>query len=153
MITFIRHGESTFNRFGTMTPDCPLSEEGKVQASRLAGVYDLIVCSPLRRARETVQFSGMESREIVISPLCREIGDGNPINYLVTEQPPFMETPAQLETRMQSFLQWLAQRKEPTIAVVTHALFLYHLFRPLNLHPQLFHNCETLVISRGTLLR
>jgi len=61
MITllFVRHGETAWNREGRFQgiQDIPLNEEGRRQAARLADGWDqggdLILCSPLSRARDT----------------------------------------------------------------------------------------------------
>lgn len=62
-IVFVRHGESDFNeqgRFQGLSDESRLSERGRTTAARcgahLSPVrFDAILCSPLRRARETAE--------------------------------------------------------------------------------------------------
>lgn len=62
---FVRHGETDWNREGRLqgTRDIPLNEEGRSQALRLAEVWDetadVLVSSPLSRARETAEILGI----------------------------------------------------------------------------------------------
>lgn len=58
MLILVRHGETSANAGHLLQGhmDLPLDEQGRRQAQALAGVAtgaDLVVCSPLRRARET----------------------------------------------------------------------------------------------------
>jgi len=59
-IAFIRHGQTDWNAAGRMqgTSDIPLNDTGRAQAREAAqtladGGWDVIVSSPLKRARET----------------------------------------------------------------------------------------------------
>ena len=61
---FVRHGETDWNREGRLqgTRNIPLNDEGRSQARRLAEAWDdggdLLVSSPLARARETAEILG-----------------------------------------------------------------------------------------------
>jgi broad specificity phosphatase PhoE len=74
--TFFRHGESQGNRDGAMQGRLPstLTERGREQA-RVAGLWlaprrpDLILTSPLGRARETAEILARESGVASIEPL------------------------------------------------------------------------------------
>jgi broad specificity phosphatase PhoE len=61
---FVRHGETDWNRQGRFQgiQDIPLNEEGRRQARYLASVWDepaeVLVTSPLLRARETAEILG-----------------------------------------------------------------------------------------------
>ena len=65
-IVIVRHGETEWSAAGrhTGTTDLPLTEDGREQAAaalapRLAGErFALVLCSPLRRARETCELAG-----------------------------------------------------------------------------------------------
>ena len=58
-LTILRHAETEFNHKGIWigTTDVPLNETGRQKAEKYAGTittkYDLIICSPLKRTRET----------------------------------------------------------------------------------------------------
>ena len=62
MILFVRHGETDWNKLGIMQGhlDTHLNETGKKQAENLKSYLehepiDLIICSPLKRAKETAE--------------------------------------------------------------------------------------------------
>lgn len=50
----------------------PLTDNGINQAKKLSGHYDLIVISPLRRAKETLQYSSITYNNIIINDNFRE---------------------------------------------------------------------------------
>lgn len=86
-IWLIRHGETAWSRTGQHTgrTDLPLTETGERQAEsligRLAGEdFDLVLCSPLVRARRTCEIAGFLP-QAVIDPDCQEwdYGDLNGI--------------------------------------------------------------------------
>lgn len=61
---FVRHGETDWNREGRLqgTRDIPLNDDGRRQAQRLAEAWDegadVLVSSPLSRARQTAEILG-----------------------------------------------------------------------------------------------
>lgn len=129
-ITFYRHAQSTFNAYGDTQPDVPLSETGFKQAQQLGGDYDLVVCSTLRRARQTLDHSRMRYGRVLFTELCREICDGNPSNHYALENTTH-ETSADLLTRIQSFCNVLRAQSQHNdrIAVISHHDFLQQLTR------------------------
>ncbi len=67
----IRHGETEWSKNGKHTSftDLPLTEHGREQASDLAPVlakvtFDLVLCSPRQRARDTAALAGVVGVEI-----------------------------------------------------------------------------------------
>lgn len=82
-LTLVRHGLTEWNvagRFQGQT-DLPLSEDGRRQARRLArrtarfGEIDLLVSSPLLRARETAELA-FPGRAVVTEPRLKELDFG-----------------------------------------------------------------------------
>jgi broad specificity phosphatase PhoE len=68
-VYLIRHGETAWTLTGQHTglTDIPLTEHGRETASRLVPVltklrFDLVLTSPLQRARETCELSGLGER-------------------------------------------------------------------------------------------
>jgi len=63
-IVVVRHGETEWSLSGrhTSRTDLPLTERGRRRAEELAaalgGPFALVLCSPLRRARETCEIAG-----------------------------------------------------------------------------------------------
>ena len=80
-LVLIRHGQSTWNADGLLQgqADPPLSEEGRQEAAALASIgarfaADRVVCSDMRRARETAALVGHPAPRV--DPRWREIGVG-----------------------------------------------------------------------------
>jgi broad specificity phosphatase PhoE len=128
MVTLIRHAESTFNARRELTRDCPITDKGRRQAHDLVGTYDCIICSTMRRTRQTLDASRLVYAEVIFTNLCREIMDGNPVN-LYSGETHRVETSAQVKTRVTQFKQFLKtiQSKYPRVAVISHRGFLYQL--------------------------
>ena len=67
-IEFLRHGESTAqasHRPNDMY-DAPLTEQGRSQAAGVTGHYDVVLCSPLARARQTLEHSNITYSQLEI---------------------------------------------------------------------------------------
>jgi broad specificity phosphatase PhoE len=125
MIRLIRHAESTFNAAGDRTRDCPLTDHGRRQANEISGTYDCVVCSTMKRTRQTLDASRLVYGQVIFTDLCREIRDGNPINLYLGERE-MVETPAQIQARVNEFTDLLRQLQStyPRIAVISHSGFL-----------------------------
>ena len=68
-IWLVRHGETEWSASGrhTSRTDLPLTEAGRARAEALAAelsgrAWQLVLCSPLRRARETCELAGLSDR-------------------------------------------------------------------------------------------
>ena len=75
-ILTVRHGETEWSANGrhTSRTDLPLTEAGRQRAASLAGrlaavSFALVLCSPLRRARETCELAGLGSAAVVVDDL------------------------------------------------------------------------------------
>jgi probable phosphoglycerate mutase len=75
-IVLVRHGETEWSATGrhTSRTDLPLTERGRERARALAGAladrrFSLVLCSPLRRARETCELAGFGG----VAELCDEL--------------------------------------------------------------------------------
>ena len=126
-LTLIRHGQSTFNAWGSQERDCPLTETGAVSCKNISGAYDLVICSPLRRAQQTLVKSMLSYSEVLFTELCREIKAGNPTDYYIDEKLE-NETPEQIQTRITAFKDLVKelQKKHEKIAIISHSTFLWH---------------------------
>jgi broad specificity phosphatase PhoE len=75
-IVLVRHGETEWSASGrhTSRTDLPLTAQGRERARALAGEvsgrrFSLVLCSPLRRARETCELAGLGD----VAELCDEL--------------------------------------------------------------------------------
>lgn len=119
----VRHGETEWSLSGQHTgvTDIPLTENGRAVARRLRPVlaeqsFELVLTSPLRRARETCELAGLGTRA-AIEPDLHEWNygeyEGLTSRQIHAEQPGWMlfrdgcpggETPAQIGARVDRVL-------------------------------------------------
>ncbi len=127
MLTIVRHAECTSN-VGDDRVDSPLTDRGIMQAADLTGTFDLVVCSPLMRARQTLERSRIEAGRIFHEPLCRERVYA-PRDCLVDE--PFqLESDDHFAARLDRFRARLVAWTDvfDRVLVVSHAYFLASCF-------------------------
>ena len=74
-VILIRHSESEWNAKGVSDFNVKLTEYGKDLAKYLTHDVDLCVCSNLRRARETLDYSNIKYKNVIFTDLCREYLD------------------------------------------------------------------------------
>ena len=128
MVTLLRHATSLFNAQGLHLRDIDITENGKQDCKRISGNYDLVICSTLKRARQTLDNTTVIYENLVFTDLCREYLDGNIINYYNGETAT-RETLAQLKSRIASFKMMLHEYsvKYKNILVISHYGFLKEL--------------------------
>ena len=118
-IYFVRHGQSTGNiDHSSSILDAPLTEHGKLQASFVELDVDLIVCSPMRRALETLHYSMIKGRQFLINYDCREKVCGPPDRMIL--EPEYVETDENFSLRIINFANFLLNAEFNKIAVVCH---------------------------------
>ncbi|MBI5456989.1 histidine phosphatase family protein [Candidatus Kaiserbacteria bacterium] len=151
-IYFVRHGQSENNaarRYNTL--DTPLSEKGKAQAAtigeRLTKLpVEVLVASDMLRAQQTAHIiSERVGLPIETASYFRERVSASSILGKKRDDPTTVEAVRQIEEnfhipgwryedgenfedlkeRAMNGLQYLAQRDEKNIAVVTHGFFMY----------------------------
>ncbi len=113
----VRHGETEWSLSGrhTSRTDLSLTDKGRERASALAdtlsGPFALVLCSPMRRARETCELAGFGGRAVIEDDLREwdygdyeglttpEIWERNPDWYLWRDGCPGGESPAEISAR------------------------------------------------------
>lgn len=155
-LTVVRHGETDYNasgRFHGIT-DTELNENGRSQArtvsKKLERVYDVIITSPLKRAKETAEILNAELKiDLQQNDLLKERDFGN-LEGLTWEEFQLKfpqeaalntanyqanlnkgETIAQVESRVDEFLEWLTKSGYKRPLIVTHAAIIRILERKL----------------------
>jgi broad specificity phosphatase PhoE len=132
-VDYIRHSECTFDaRVKTeaaQEKDAPLTYAGVTQATTLSGNYDVVICSPLMCARQTLLFSNIVAGKIEFSEMVREVLDGNVAHLLANESTTLAEPSASVDRRVQQVHERTdalrAQGK--SVLVVSHHNFLLRL--------------------------
>jgi len=122
----MRHAASVFNDEGTDLPDCGLSARGAAQARALTGHYDLVVVSPLKRARHTLELSRITFSESLTLGCAREVVtdlcDCLPGETFVPETPTSVAARIAELTRL--LASWVDTR---SVLVISHADLIWNL--------------------------
>jgi broad specificity phosphatase PhoE len=114
----VRHGETEWSAAGkhTSATDLPLVQAGRERATALADElarrpFALVLCSPLRRARETCELAGLGEAAVLVDDLREweygeyeglttpQIRERRPEWWLWTDGCPGGESPAQVAAR------------------------------------------------------
>lgn len=142
-IYVVRHGETDWNKKGFYqgNTDIPLNEEGKRQAlvvkEKLKNIkIDLIISSPLRRAKETAQIISNGEIKLITDSLIveRELGEyeGSHVNdkgynaslywdYKLNSNEKQVEPLKDLLNRAQIFIEDIKQKyDDKTLLIVSH---------------------------------
>lgn len=139
-VSFLRHAQSVFNRDLTSEKNCCLTDYGREQASKVTGTYDIIICSILKRARETLQYSQLASKKLYFTELCREMRV-DICDFLENEDETQLETEEEIQKRIKNFKQYLKEKVDPgqTVLVICHRDFIHHFGQKKFPEPK---NCE-----------
>ncbi len=132
-ITIIRHAESYFNVGQYKNPEdvrnCRITPNGITQAQNLSGEYDVVICSPLKRAIETYVNSHIKCRKFMVSDLVREIQDAKPLNSIELE-PLMFEKEYDIVKRAKETVDFVHEfQSSDTICIISHACFMYYILR------------------------
>jgi broad specificity phosphatase PhoE len=136
-VQFLRHAESIFNRDLTSEKDCELTEKGKEQASQIAHEYDIVICSTMKRACDTLGFSHITYGRLIFTDLCREKRQ-DICDYLPHEDENIKESDEELQKRITSFLYFLKSQVSPyqNVLVVSHGDFIHTLGKKAQPYPK-----------------
>lgn len=144
-VSFLRHAQSVFNRDQTSEKDCPLTDHGQNQAEQVTGHYDIIICSILKRARETLQYSQLSAKKLYFTDLCREVRV-DICDFLEGEDETNLESEEELRKRIKEFQQYLKEKVEPgqKVLVICHRDFIHAMGQKKLAEPE---NCEIQTIQ------
>lgn len=127
---FIRHAESTWNLYGDLSKDAPITDRGKnEQASQVSGYVDLVICSTLKRAKQTLEHSKLGYKHVIYTDLCREIKGGTPCDYLEHEDLNEKESDEDVNKRIDELkaliLDLTTKHNYKVVGIVSHYCFVH----------------------------
>lgn len=123
----MRHAQSLYNAgYRIDIEDCELSPRGRESVVDITGHYDLIICSNMKRALQTLENSRITYTSLLISDLIREYKRAS-CDFLKNEDP-IKESSHDLIDRVNAFKEFLFSLKNiNTVLIISHRIFLYHL--------------------------
>ena len=126
-IYLLRHCESVFNANPKeQIKDCPLTKKGELQASSIEGYYNLILCSPMKRTRQTLEYSKLTYDKLEINNIIREYKTD--ICDFLEDEKIIYETENEILNRvsyLKKFLSSVSGHKK--ILLISHADILWYL--------------------------
>jgi broad specificity phosphatase PhoE len=136
-VHFLRHAQSIFNANLTSDKDCDLTEKGIQQASDISGHYDIVICSTMKRACKTLDYSNLTYSRLIFTDLCREKKQ-DICDFLPYEDETKKETEEELQLRIRSFLYFLKSQvsKYQGILVVSHGDFIHTIGKKQQPYPK-----------------
>ena len=102
-VHLLRHAESEFNAGRQNVYDPKLTKKGRQQAKKIGGHFNVVVCSTLTRAKETLALSKISYDQVIFSDLVREFKRAK-CDFLkkeVKKKKVVKETEEELEKRME----------------------------------------------------
>jgi broad specificity phosphatase PhoE len=129
VLVAVRHALSVFNVLKKSRPDCALSSEGMQQAKLLSGHFSHIVCSPLRRAKQTLELSGITYNSLEYNELARELRDD--VCDFTASEPQVRESYIEFADRIVRLNQRLesVEASHPEVLLVAHAYVILAIAR------------------------
>lgn len=136
-IHFLRHAQSLAN-IGNETIDSPLSSLGIQQSKQLTGYYDLVICSPLRRTKETLHYSNIVYDKLVINYNIREMVQNftsslileQRNNFIPETETSFWKRANKFTEELQNYCRDLSKNKENSkILIISHGFFFNGWYR------------------------
>jgi len=143
-IYLIRHGQSSANiNINNNLKDVGLTDFGILQSKNINLKVDLVICSPLKRALQTLYFSNIKYNKILFLEHARErkceIGDFLDYENIL------LESTSTYNNRIQNLANILLDLPYNNIAIVCHGCVIASLtFKYLN-------NCEIIKADINTL--
>jgi phosphohistidine phosphatase SixA len=147
-ITFIRHGESIFNKYKNDIKDCGLTDHGIDQSKKIDGDFDYIICSPLKRCLQTLENSNIKNKNIFeINHLFREYKTDK-CDFLEFENENY-ENEEEILNRIEESKKYLSLLDHLNICIISHSDFIFY-FTSIKKNNELFgkwlSNCESIIL-------
>ena len=137
-VHLLRHAESEFNAGRQNVYDPKLTKKGRQQAKKIGGHFNVVVCSTLTRAKETLTLSKISYDQVIFSNLVREFKRAK-CDFLkkeVKKKKIVKETKEELEKRMEKVMEHIKNLcgSSPScrILVVGHLVFFKHMMKKYN---------------------
>ncbi|OGV34336.1 MAG: hypothetical protein A2020_04635 [Lentisphaerae bacterium GWF2_45_14] len=140
-IYIVRHAESKAQTGGEFGIDSGLSSRGQKQAEQLGKTlknigFDEIRLSPLKRARETLEFSGIEKSEVIFDSRLIEAMPEHAYDELLPYDYPsygiadgYKAWNINLLSRMNNFLDEVLKSDSENILIISHGMAMSTLLR------------------------
>ena len=132
-VHLLRHAESEYNAGRQNVYDPKLTSKGRKQAKEIGGHFNIVVCSTLTRARETLALSNISYDQVIFSDLVREFRTAK-CDFLKKEAKKMnvaKETEEELEKRMTKVMEHIknlfGSSPKCRILIVGHLVFFKHL--------------------------
>jgi glycosyltransferase involved in cell wall biosynthesis len=125
-VDLLRHGQSEGN-IGKKVCNPKLTEFGISQAREISGEYDLVICSTLERAQQTLASSKITYKKLISTDLCREFRQGEICDLFENEEVK-TESEAELKSRIENLKKLIRENAtfQSRVLVITHAFFICH---------------------------
>ena len=126
-VYLLRHGESEYNAGNITKFDPELTEKGKEQASKVTGNFNVVICSTLTRARQTLDISQITWDQLIMSEDVRERRTAN-CNFFEHEVDAGLakETGKEFEARLETVkrkIQTLSEKNNKILIVGNRVFF------------------------------
>ena len=129
MVHFLRHAQTDFNvKKDLNSKDIGINDVGVKQCKdlKILNTYDIVVCSPMNRCKQTLKECGIHPKEeLIYSHLCREHKLHN-CDFLQGEDVSQVETEKELLDRVSQFKLFLRSFNDKSVLVVTHGDFIWY---------------------------
>lgn len=128
MTIFIRHAESYYNGSKREERDVGLNPAGILQAQKLNYDVDLVICSKLKRAVQTLHYSKIKYADVIYTSLCREIRNGH-VTGLFPNEENIKDTKENILENIKELKKIIldAESNGKKVLVISHSMFLYEL--------------------------
>lgn len=145
--TFVRHAQSEANVLRNLDErDSRLTKLGISQCKEVKGHFDIVLCSPLRRTRDTLGFSQVTCNEVIYVPEARECR-WSTSDLMADDKEPddYDESTEEIEERCKKFyerLRSLDLSGNKKVLIVSHCNFIHYFTDRYSSQPVMMENAQ-----------